>query len=178
MLGKRDLCWTASTLIIYKGFRWRVSARPGAIWRILTVRCKRSQYCPIFQIHTRLGLGQGCQSGSSQDPETWTLKPETSICGLHQSKGDDRNGTCQTNTDQWKQGNGLNACKSGCFYRIRIWIIFQRDKARPLLVFKLAVVQGPDKHHDADQKTGRHVCNEIGIVHFSLIGWRVDSFNG
>jgi hypothetical protein len=32
--------------------------------------CKRSQYCPIFQIHTRFGLGQGCQEGESLNPET------------------------------------------------------------------------------------------------------------
>jgi len=51
-------------------YRFQVSARPGAIWRILTVRCKRSQYIPIFQIHTRLGLGQGCQEYESQNPET------------------------------------------------------------------------------------------------------------
>jgi hypothetical protein len=42
-------------------------------------------------------------------------------------------------------------------------------EARPLLVFELTAVQGPEEHHQADDKTGGHVCNEVRVVHNLLL---------
>ncbi len=92
------------------------------------------------------------------------------LYGLHQCKRDDRKGARQTDTDQRKQGYGLDARKPRCFYGLCIQIRFQGDKPRPLLVFKLTAIQRPKKHDDADDKSGRHVCDEIRKIHFSLIG--------
>ena len=76
--GHRQIEYLSNSIDLNRKDRAKPPARRGcsayasesAILRILTVRCKRSQYIPIFQIHTRLGLSQGCQEGESQSPET------------------------------------------------------------------------------------------------------------
>ena len=87
------------------------------------------------------------------------------LYALHQGKDHHGRRAGQAQADQSQKRNGLKAREARYFCRLGFWIINQRQKSRPLLVLKLTAVQCPEEHHQADDKTGGHVCNKVWVVH-------------
>ena len=59
-----------------------VSVQPALVRYdgFFAIHCNGYQQCLIFQIHTKLGLGQGFQVVAHQFPDTRNLTPETYGC--------------------------------------------------------------------------------------------------
>jgi hypothetical protein len=52
-------------------------------------------------------------------------------------------------------------------------LINQGQKARALLIFKLTVLEGPEKDHQADAKSYHYIGNEIGKIHCEISNLRI-----
>jgi hypothetical protein len=57
----------------------------------------------------------------------------------------------------------------GGLCRNRRRFMLKRQKSRPCLIPELAVLQRPEKDHEADGKANDHISDEIRVIHLTSI---------
>jgi hypothetical protein len=94
-----------------------------------------------------------------------TYDTTSKLAPSDQSEDQDRSSDQQTETGQPQQRIAFNPVHLGNLARLYLIPPLQGEKAGPLLVLELAVVEGPEKDHYADYKTREHVGQKVWVIH-------------
>ena len=106
-----------------------------------------------------------CLGGEGFTP----FNPNSKLAPSDQSEDQDRSSGQQTETDQPQQGIALNPVHLGNLDRLCLIPSLQGEKAGPLLVLELAVVEGPEKDQNADYEAREHVGQKVWVIHIECL---------